>query len=271
MKFLSVCSGIEAASVAWEQLGWSPLLVSEIEAFPREVLNVRHKAHDARLSRAGYENCPVLWGDFTSIKRRFLERLGVDLADVDLLVGGTPCQAFSIAGLRQSLSDDRGNLALEFVRLANAIDNLRRHSGKPPLWICWENVPGVLSVEDNAFGCFLGAMVGSDDPLVPPKGIGWTDAGMAHGPKRGAAWRIFDAQHFGLAQRRKRVFVLARGGADPWVCADALLPIIDSMSWHFAPSRESRKDVAGTLGSRSTAGGGLGTDFDLAGRLQVAT
>ena len=269
VKYLSVCSGIEAASVAWAPLGWKPLVLSEIEPFPREVLKVRHGAEDARFFRFG--TGPLLWGDFTSIRRRFLARLGVDLADVDLLVGGTPCQAFSVAGLRQSLSDDRGNLSLEFVRLANAIDNLRRHRGKPSLFILWENVPGVLSVGDNAFGCFLGGMVGSDDPIVSPNKSGWTDAGVVAGPKRCAAWRCLDAQHFGLAQRRKRVFMCARGGSDPWRCADALLPIIDSMSWHSAPSREARQGVAGTLGARATAGGGLGTDFELGGGLQVAT
>lgn len=255
MNYLSVCSGIEAASVAWAPLGWRPLILSEIESFPREVLKVRHGAEDARMARNG--NGPLLWGDFTSIKPRFLARLGVDLSDVDVLVGGTPCQSFSVSGLRKSLDDERGNLALQFVRLANAIDNLRRHRGKSPVTIVWENVPGILSVHDNAFGCFLGGMVGSDAALVPPGRSGWTDAGVVAGPKRCAAWRCLDARHFGLAQRRKRVFVLARGGADSWECADALLPIIDSMRWHSAPGREARQAVAGTIAARAKGGCGF--------------
>lgn len=229
MRYLSICSGIEAASVAWHPLGWRPLAFSEIEAFPRAVL----KHH--------YPDVP-LHGDFTQLRDQPW------IVDADLLVGGTPCQAFSIAGLRQSLSDDRGNLSLEFIRLANAIDDLRRDAGRQPAWILWENVPGVLSVSDNAFGAFLGGLVGSDSPIVP-RGR-WADAGVVAGPQRVAAWRILDAQHFGLAQRRRRVFVLARGGPRGWACADALLPIIDSLSGHPAPRRKAGKDVA-----RPIAGG----------------
>jgi DNA (cytosine-5)-methyltransferase 1 len=190
MKYLSVCSGIEAATVAWHSLGWEPLAFSEIEKFPRKVL-----AHH-------YPNVP-LHGDFTVLREQEW------IKDADILVGGTPCQAFSVAGLRNSLDDDRGNLTLEFVRLADAIDNLRRTG----TIIVWENVPGVLSVKDNAFGCFLGALVGNDDPIVPTGGK-WTNAGMVMGPKRSAAWRILDAQYFGVAQRRRRVFVVASARDD---------------------------------------------------------
>jgi len=248
MRYLSICSGIEAASVAWHPLGWRPLAFSEIEAFPRAVL----KHH--------YPDVP-LHGDFTQLRDQPI------IVDADLLVGGTPCQAFSIAGLRQSLSDDRGNLSLEFIRLADAIDDLRRNAGRDAAWILWENVPGVLSVSDNAFGAFLGGLVGSDAPLVP-RGR-WADAGVVAGPERVAAWRILDAQHFGLAQRRRRVFVLARGGPRGWACADALLPIIDSLSGNPAPRREAGQRPAAAA-SGSTAGGGLGTDFDCDGGLQVA-
>lgn len=129
----------------------------------------------------------------------------------DLLVGGTPCQAFSVAGLRQSLDDERGNLTLRFVELADAINEQ-----KPYASVVWENVPGVLNTRDNAFGCFLGALCGEDEPLRPA-GKRWTNAGIVHGPKRRVAWRVLDAQYFGVAQRRRRVFVVAsptnrRGG-----------------------------------------------------------
>lgn len=197
MKYLSVCSGIEAATVAWYPLGWTPLAFSEIEAFPRAVL--QHH----------YPDVP-LYGDFTKLRDEPI------IADADILVGGTPCQAFSVAGLRKSLEDDRGNLTLEFVRLADAIDNARLDRGKSAPIIVWENVPGVLSVKDNAFGCFLSGLAGDDTPYVPPRGK-WTNAGVVAGPKRTVAWRVLDAQYFGLAQRRRRVFVVAsaRDGFDP--------------------------------------------------------
>ena len=192
MKYLSVCSGIEAASCAWHTIGWEPLAFSEIEAFPRAVLT-HH-----------YPSVP-LYGDFTTLKDEPW------VVDADVLVGGTPCQAFSVAGLRNSLADERGNLSLEFVRLANAIDNLRLSAGITPTIVVWENVPGVLSVSDNAFGCFLSALAGDDTPYVPPRGK-WTNAGVVAGPQRTVAWRILDAQYFGVAQRRRRLFVVASAG-----------------------------------------------------------
>ena len=224
MKYLSICSGIEAASVAFGPLGWKPLAFSEIEAFPRAVL----KHH--------YPDTPC-HGDFTLLKDEPW------IVDADMLCGGTPCQAFSVAGNRQSLADDRGNLTLQFVLLADAIDHLRSTAGREPAWILWENVPGVLSTNDNAFGAFLGGLVGRTAP-VPEPADGWTGAGVVDGPTRCAAWRVLDAQQFGLAQRRKRVFVLARGGAGRWAVADALLPIIESSSWHPAPSRSKGEGVA---------------------------
>ena len=248
MRYLSVCSGIEAASAAWHDLGWAPLAFSEIEAFPRAVL-----AHH-------FPSVP-LHGDFTVLRDQPW------IVDADLLVGGTPCQAFSVAGLRGSLADARGNLTLEFVRLANAIDDLRRAAGRAPAWIVWENVPGVLSVSDNAFGAFLGGLVGSDAAIKPPTGRGWTDAGVVHGPRRCAAWRVLDAQHFGVAQRRRRVFVLARGGAGDWSAADALLPVGESVRWHPAPRRESEQRPAPSPAARTRGGGGLGADAELDGAL----
>ena len=248
MRFLSICSGIEAASVAFAPLGWKALALSEIEAFPRAVL----KHH--------YPDVP-LHGDFTALRDQPW------IVGADMLCGGTPCQAFSIAGLRQSLADERGNLTLEFVRLADAIDDLRRDAGLDPAWILWENVPGVLSVADNAFGAFLAGLCGHDAPIEPPPGRGWTDAGVVHGPERVAAWRVLDAQHFGLAQRRRRVFVLARRHPRGWDCADALLPLIQSLHGHPAPRREAGQRPAPTISARTKGGGGLGTDFDCDGGL----
>ena len=176
---------------------------------------------------------------------------------LNLLVAGTPCQAFSVAGNRRSLEDARGNLTLRFVEVVDAIE---------PDAIFWENVPGVLSTKDNAFGCFLAALVGADDAIVPE--CGWTNAGMVSGPRRNAAWRVFDAQYFGLAQRRKRVFVVAcpRNGADP----REILFECEGVPRHSAPSREAGETVAGTLDARPSGGGGPagGTDGACGGYLQ---
>lgn len=237
MRFGSVCSGIEAASVAFEPLGWKAAWLAEIEAFPSAVL-----AHH-------YPATPN-FGDMTQLADR------IDAQEIeapDMLCGGCPCQSFSVAGLRKSLGDQRGNLTLEFIRIADAIDRIRRHHGKPPAWVLYENVPGILSTKDNAFGSFLGGLCGGDSALDAPAD-GWPSAGVVAGPGRVVAWRVLDAQYFGLAQRRKRVFVLALGGPGGWACADALLPIGDSMQRHPAPRRGSREEVtAGTL--RSTDGG----------------
>ena len=242
VRYLSVCSGIEAATVAWHPLGFQPLAFSEIDPFARAVLT-HH-----------YPDVP-LHGDFTLLRDEDW------IAGADILVGGTPCQGFSIAGLRRSLDDERGNLSLEFVRLAHAIDALRLPAGQPPAIIIWENVPGVLSVRDNAFGCFLSGLSGEDTPVVPPRGK-WTNAGVALGPARAVAWRILDAQYFGLAQRRRRVFVVAsaRAGFDP----AAVLLEFEGLRRDSPPRREAR-EVAPTIPSRGTAGGGLGTDFDCDG------
>lgn len=200
MKYGSVCSGIEAASKAWEPLGWKPAWFSEIEPFPSAVL-AHHWPEITNL------------GDMTQIADAV--RTG-DVEAPDVLVGGTPCQAFSIAGLREGLSDDRGQLTLSYVELANAIDAKRRERGEPESIIVWENVPGVLSSKDNAFGCFLAGLAGESSELQPAGGK-WTHAGCVSGPERVIAWRVLDAQFFGVAQRRRRVFVVAsaRKGFDP--------------------------------------------------------
>ncbi len=188
MTYGSVCSGIEAATVAWEPLGWTPAFFCEIEPFPCALL-----AHH-------YPDVPNL-GDMTKVD--WSKWAG----KIDVLVGGTPCQSFSVAGLRKSLDDERGNLTLEFARAADIIR---------PRYLVWENVPGVLNTPDNAFGCFLGALVSADAALETEDGK-WPDSGMVSGPSGRCAWRILDAQFFGLAQRRKRVFLVRcpRNGADP--------------------------------------------------------
>ena len=215
MRYLSVCSGIEAASVAWRPLGWSPVAFSEIEPFPCAVL-----AHH-------YPNVPN-WGDMTKFN---------DWPDatVDLLCGGTPCQSFSVAGLRKGLDDPRGSLMLTFGAIA---------AKYRPRWLVWENVPGVLSSNGGRdFGSFLG-MLGQ---------LGY-----------GFAYRVLDAQYFGVAQRRRRVFVV--GCLGDWRRAAAVLFERHSLSGHPAPRREAGQ-AAPTIPARSTGGGGLGTDFDCDGGL----
>jgi DNA (cytosine-5)-methyltransferase 1 len=161
----------------------------------------------------------------------------------EVLVGGTPCQSFSIAGTRESLGDARGNLALTYVRIANAIDDVRLVRGEPGVITVWENVPGVLSTKDNAFGCLLGALVGEDVPLEPPGGR-WKDAGFVLGPQRSAAWRCLDAQYFNLAQRRKRVFLIS--GPRDWFHPQEILFEWESCRRDTPPIRTPWKNVAPT-------------------------
>ncbi|KVV22476.1 DNA methyltransferase [Burkholderia multivorans] len=216
LRFGSVCSGIEAASCAWHPLGWKTEFVSEIEPFPSAVL-----AHH-------YPTVPNL-GDMTKFKE------WPDAA-IDLLVGGTPCQSFSVAGLRKGLADPRGNLMLTYLAIAE------RYA---PRWLVWENVPGVLSSNRGRdFGTFLG---------------GLAELGY------GFAYRVLDAQFFGVAQRRRRVFVVGHLG--DWRRAAAVLFERESLLGHPAPRRETRQGVAPTLSARTKGGGGLGTDFELDGGL----
>lgn len=197
LKYGSVCSGIEAATAAWHPLGMEPVWFAEIEPFPSAVL-----AHH-------YPRTPNL-GDMTKLGALVLAG---KIEAPDVLVGGTPCQAFSVAGMRQGMLDPRGALTIKYVELADAVDHVRSSRNQPESIIVWENVPGVLSDKGNAFGCFLGALAGEDCELQPP-GKRWQDAGCVYGPKRTIAWRILDAQYFGLAQRRRRVFLVASARAD---------------------------------------------------------
>jgi DNA (cytosine-5)-methyltransferase 1 len=244
VRYLSLCSGIEAATVAWHQFGWQPVAFSEIEPFPCAVL-AYHWPHVPNL------------GDMTRW-REWPEEL---LAQVDVLVGGTPCQAFSVAGLRNSLADERGNLTLIYAHLLDHLDEIRQRRGLRPVICVWENVPGVLSTKDNAFGCFLGALAGEDDALEPP-GKRWTNAGLVSGPQRSITWRALDAQYFGVAQRRRRVFLVASARND--FSPEEVLFESDGVRRDSPPSREAR-EVAPTIPARSLGGGGLGTDFDCDG------
>lgn len=193
MKYGSVCSGVEAATMAWHHMGWTPSFFSEIEEFPRAVL--QHH----------YPEVP-LHGDFTTIGEK-------DYESIDLLVGGTPCQSFSIAGLRGGMADDRGNLALEFLRLAQRLR---------PRWIVWENVPGVLS--SNGGRDFSSFLKGLEE-------IGY-----------GFSYRILNAQYFGVPQRRRRVFVV--GYLGDWRPSTAVLFERHSLSWNPPKSREEGEGFA---------------------------
>jgi DNA (cytosine-5)-methyltransferase 1 len=196
IRYGSVCSGVEAATVAWHPLGWQPQWFSEIEAFPSAVL----KHH--------YPSTPN-HGDMTNFKEWNDD-------PIDLLVGGTPCQSFSVAGLRKGLDDPRGNLMLTYLAIA---------ARYKPRWVAWENVPGVLSSNGGQdFGTFLGAL----------GQLGY-----------GFAYRVLDAQYFGVAQRRRRVFVV--GYLGDWRRSAAVLFERESLSGHPAPSRETRQDVAQCL------------------------
>ncbi|MEN4789203.1 Dam family site-specific DNA-(adenine-N6)-methyltransferase [Pantoea agglomerans] len=253
----SVCSGIEGASVAWDGLGWKAAWFAEIEKFPAAVL-----AHH-------YPDIPNL-GDMTKIAA------GVRAGSVPapaVMVGGTPCQAFSIAGLRKSLDDPRGQLTLAYVDLANAIDEKRVSNGQPPAVHLWENVPGSLSTDDNAFGYFLAGMAGEDEAFEPgprpeqgKNGPGWRwkksdgkhvakwpKSGCVIGRQRKLAWRLLDAQYFGVAQRRRRVFVVssARNEVDP---AEVLLEF-DGVRRDSPPRRETGQAVAPLTANGSGVGG----------------
>ncbi|OVV38598.1 phage N-6-adenine-methyltransferase [Klebsiella pneumoniae] len=225
MIYGSICSGIEAATVAWEPLGWKAAWFSEIEAFPSAVLAERWPE-------------VVNLGDMTKIAAAV--RAG-DVQAPDVMVGGTPCQAFSIAGLRNGLADARGQLTLSYVELANAIDDKRIEHGEEEAIFVWENVPGVLTSHDNAFGCFLAGLAGESCELKPSGGK-WTHSGCVYGPQRTIAWIVKDAQYFGVAQRRKRVFVVAsaRKGFDP----GQVLFESEGVRRDTPPSREPQTAVA---------------------------
>jgi DNA (cytosine-5)-methyltransferase 1 len=196
IRYGSVCSGIEAATVAWHPLGWDAAWYSEIEPFPSAVL-----AHH-------YLTVPN-YGDMTKFEEWPNE-------PITLLVGGTPCQSFSVAGLRKGLADPRGNLMLTYGAIA------RRYR---PKWLVWENVPGVLSSNKGRdFGTFLG--------MLAELGYGF-------------AYRVLDAQYFGVAQRRRRVFVV--GYLRDWHRAAAVLFESHSLQGHLTPSKKTETRIGGVF------------------------
>jgi DNA (cytosine-5)-methyltransferase 1 len=274
MTYGSLCSGIEAASVAWMPLGWECKFVAEIEPWCCSLL--QHY----------YPDVPNL-GNMLQIDGKVWRGM------VDVLIAGTPCQSFSVAGKRRSLSDKRGNLTLKFVELIHDIQ---------PRFVVWENVPGVLSTSDNAFGCFLAGLVGADEAVLPEpdmprskrwrtvrkaihkrldkasgewqvlkwkgkRACSWPSAGVVDGPIGSACWRVLDAQYQGLAQRRERLFVV-------FCFRDGIHPSQILLEWEicrrdYPPGRETGQAAAGTLSARTQAGGGLGTDFELGGACRL--
>ena len=237
MKYLSVCSGIEAATVAWHPLGWRPWAFSEIDAFPCAVLAHHYGSNlpGEALARNGVPNL----GDMT----KFQEWPN---GAIDLLVGGTPCQDYSIAGKRAGMAGSRGGLTLTFVEIA---------ARYRPQWVVWENVPGVLSSNDGRdFATFLRDM--------GQLGYGW-------------AYRVLDAQYvrtcgrpYAVPQRRRRVFVVFYLG--DWRPPAAVFLDAESLRGDPPPRREQGQGTAPTLAARTRGGGGLGTDFDLDGGLIAA-
>ncbi|MEQ6730015.1 DNA cytosine methyltransferase [Pseudomonas aeruginosa] len=244
LDFCTMCSGIEAPSVALESIGFRARWFAEIEPFPSAVL-----AHH-------YPSVPN-HGDMTKLIRRILTGA---IEAPPLAIAGTPCQAFSVAGWREGLTDPRGALTIKFVETIDAIDLVRTRRREPECIAWWENVPGVLSDKENAFGCFLGALVGESEELQPPGGK-WKDAGCVYGPKRTAAWRVLDAQYFGLAQRRRRVFVIAsaRTGFDPL----EVLFEREGMRRDHPPRRGEGQDLAGHAPFGPALQCGCGYLFDL--------
>lgn len=187
----SICSGIEAASVAWGPLGFKFKWFSEIAPFP------------SRLLADKYPSVPNL-GDMTNIANRIRKN---EIYAPDIICGGTPCQAFSYAGWQKGLQDHRGNLTLKFVDIVNANDEIRLSLSKPQTIVLWENVEGVLSDKTNAFGCFISSLAGL--PNILQMKNRWPSAGFLRGAKRTVAWRVIDAKYFGIPQQRRRLYVIA--------------------------------------------------------------
>ena len=247
IRFLSLFSGIEAASAAWLPLGWECVAVAEIEKFPCAVL----KHH--------YPDVPNL-GDITKITVEQIKALG----RIDLIVGGFPCQDISVAGKRKGMvkNETRSGLFYDAIRLVWAA---REHCKLR--WLLLENVPGIYSSRGGAdFRALVNEILGAGFDI--PKG-GWQNSGAAASDRGLLEWATLDAQFFGLAQRRKRMFALADFG--DWTGRPPILLECESMCGDFKAGREARKDVAPTISARSTGGGGLGTDFDLDGGLIAST
>lgn len=229
MKYGSVCSGIEAATAAWHPLGWVPAWFSEIEPFPCELLR-HYYPHVTNL------------GDMLNIKYN----PHYNESSIDLLVGGTPCQDFSVAGLRAGLAGKRGSLAVEFCRILIE---------KRPRWFVWENVPGALSsysndpeqkdAETSDFAQIL---------------AGFSECGYS------LSWRVLDAQFYGVPQRRRRIFVVGHIG-DDWRPSAAVLFEPNRMPGHHKKGRKKRQSIAGTIDARVKGGGFPGSDGAMNGHV----
>jgi DNA (cytosine-5)-methyltransferase 1 len=230
MNYGSACSGIEAATVAWEPLGWKPVWFSEIEPFPCKVL--RHH----------YPNVPNLGNMLLLTENETFNNV-----TIDLLVGGTPCQSFSIAGLRGGLTDDRGNLALQYCRLLYK----KRQQGKPIKWFVWENVPGVFSTfSDETNGTDLEGTGPENGRCITETADFATLLEAFRECGYSCAWRVLDAQYFGVPQRRRRVFVVGYFGND-WRPPATVLFEPYSLRGDLAQGGEKEKDIAGTLTARA--------------------
>lgn len=211
----SVCSGIEAASFVLEPLGLKPLWLSEIADFPKRFLSVK------------YPHIPNL-GDMNDIPTMINEN---KVETPDFLCGGTPCQAFSLAGWKQGLNDDRGQLTLKYIDILNAIDKRRIENNQSRTVFMWENVEGVLKDKTNAFGFFIAGLLDLDEPIECVK---WSNAGVVFGKERNVAWRVLDAKYFGVPQQRKRLYVI--GGGKDFNPADILFEEGDKMVDPFSIS-----------------------------------
>ena len=237
MKFnvIEICAGVGGFGLGFEQYGQ---VLAAVE-WDKAAAGVYQ-----------YNNPEVeMFCDLTEVEATDLPWDADDL----VICGGTPCQAFSVAGLRGSLSDDRGNLALTFNNLCDAIDDLRLNAGKEPAIIIWENVCGAINTDDNAFGCILAGMAGSDAPLVPVGEQRWTNAGVVVGPRRAVSFRVLDSQYFGVAQRRRRVFAVAIGGTRKWAAPEALVPFQKSLPRNPKTRESSGEGSPGNAGSSFTA------------------
>lgn len=244
MRYLSLFSGIEACSAAWKPLGWECAAVAEIETFPSNVLT-RHYP--------GVQNL----GNVLNVTDAQIQALG----HIDVVVGGSPCQDLSVAGKRAGLEGARSGLFHEQLRIFNAA---RHFCGAR--FLLWENVPGAFSSKQGRdFAVVVSEMAGTEFTVPAKK---WQNSGAAIGPNGLVEWCVLDAQYFGLAQRRKRVFAILDTGN--WADRPPILLESKSVCGDSPPSRETGQEVTGTLSARTKGGGGLGTDFDLAGGLVPA-
>ena len=230
MRYLSLFSGIEAATQAWQPLGWECVGVSEIEPFPCAVL-----AHH-------YPDVPNL-GDVTKITEQQIK----DLGQIDLVVFGSPCQNLSVAGNRKGFDGEQSSLFYDSIRI---IQYARKHCGAR--FALWENVPGAFSSNKGAdFAAVVEQMAGLSDVDVPTNG--WGKEGAAVGENGLLEWSVLDAQWFGLAQRRKRVFAIVDFG--DWASRPPILLERESLRGDPAPSRETRESVAADVGASATKRG----------------